>query len=227
MTWKVDNDWSQLLHDEVRKPYFKALWAWLREEYKDQVIYPPFDQLFTAFQLTSYADTKVMIVGQDPYHGPGQAHGLSFSVLPGVRIPPSLLNMLKESATDVGTTMPSHGYLKTWADQGVFMLNTVLTVRESQPNSHKGKGWEIFTDQVIQLLNKRERPVVFVLWGSHAQAKAKMIDQSRHFIVQAPHPSPLSAHRGFFGSRPFSKINDHLQALGEEPIVWQLPPLES
>ncbi|MGZ9585104.1 uracil-DNA glycosylase [Paenibacillus marinisediminis] len=223
MSWNVENDWSDKLRDEMRKPYFMQMWGQLKQEYEQHTVYPPFDQIFTAFQLTSYANTKVVIVGQDPYHGPNQAHGLSFSVLPGLRIPPSLLNMLKESAEDVGTKMPNHGYLASWANQGVMMLNTVLTVREGQANSHKGFGWEQFTDRVIELLNEREQPIVFVLWGGHAQAKAKMIDKGRHAIVQAPHPSPLSAHRGFFGSKPFSKINAELEKWGEQPIDWQLP----
>ena len=224
MIWEVTNDWSDKLHDEVCKPYFVELMSRLKQEYKQYTIYPTYDRIFTAFQLTPYEKVKVVIVGQDPYHGPNQAHGLSFSVMPGVRIPPSLLNMLKECTADVGTTMPNHGYLASWAEQGVMMLNTVLTVREGQANSHKGLGWEMFTDRVIELLNERERPVVFVLWGSHAQAKAKMIDSNRHCIVTAPHPSPLSAHRGFFGSKPFSKINHQLETWGEQPIDWQLPP---
>ncbi|TVX94215.1 uracil-DNA glycosylase [Paenibacillus agilis] len=225
MTMKVDNDWSEKLHDEVRMPYFKQLWSWLKGEYEREEIYPPYDQLFTAFRLTSYEDTKVVIVGQDPYHGPGQAHGLSFSVRPGVRIPPSLLNMLKEGASDVGITMPNHGSLTSWAEQGVLLLNTVLTVRAGQAASHKGMGWEQFTDRVIELLNEREKPIIFVLWGSHAQAKAKMIDQKKHFIVQSPHPSPLSAHRGFMGSKPYSKINAKLREWEETEIDWQLPQL--
>ncbi|MCR8845700.1 uracil-DNA glycosylase [Paenibacillus sp. SC116] len=222
---KVDNDWSAKLHDEVRMPYFKQLWSWLKGEYEREEIYPPYDQLFTAFRLTSYEDTKVVIVGQDPYHGPGQAHGLSFSVRPGVRIPPSLLNMLKEGASDVGITMPNHGSLASWAEQGVLLLNTVLTVRAGQAASHKGMGWEQFTDRVIELLNERDKPIIFVLWGSHAQAKVKMIDQKKHFIVQSPHPSPLSAHRGFMGSKPYSKINAKLREWDEVEIDWQLPQL--
>lgn len=225
MSWKVNNDWSEQLHDEVRKPYFIELWQTLKQEYEQHTVYPPFDRIFTAFQLTPYADVRVVIVGQDPYHGPNQAHGLSFSVLPGVKIPPSLQNMLKESAADVGTTMPNHGYLASWAEQGVMMLNTVLTVREGQANSHKGLGWETFTDRVIQVLNDRDKPIIFVLWGSHAQAKLKMIDSTRHYIIKGPHPSPLSAHRGFFGSKPFSEINRVLEQWGEQPINWQLPLL--
>lgn len=225
VSFKIENDWKDLLHDEVRKPYFKQLWGWLLQQYDKERIYPPLDHVFTAFRLTPYQDVKVVIVGQDPYHGPGQAHGLSFSVLPGVRIPPSLLNMLKECAEDMGTTMPNHGYLESWARQGVLMLNTVMTVQEGQANSHKGMGWENFTDHVITRLNDREDPIVFVLWGSHAQAKMKMIDCSKHHIIKAPHPSPLSAHRGFFGSRPYSKINETLRTWGIEEIDWQLPML--
>ncbi|MCE5167871.1 uracil-DNA glycosylase [Paenibacillus profundus] len=227
MSVLVHNDWAELLHDEVRKPYFKQLWGWLKQEYEQNVVYPPFEHIFSALQYTSYEDTKVVIVGQDPYHGPGQAHGLSFSVQPGVKIPPSLQNMLKESAADVGTTMPDHGYLAPWAKQGVMMLNTALTVYQGQAASHRGKGWEMFTDRVIQLLNERERPVVFVLWGSHAQAKLSMIDANRHGIVKGPHPSPLSAHRGFFGSKPFSKVNTYLRQFGEPEIEWQLPAMEA
>ena len=217
--------WAALLHDEIRQPYFKQLWGWLKQEYERTVVYPPFDLIFSALHYTSYADTKVVIVGQDPYHGPGQAHGLSFSVQPGVRIPPSLVNMLKESASDIGTTMPQHGCLIPWAKQGVLMLNTVLTVRQGQAASHRGMGWERFTDRIIQLLNEREQPVVFVLWGSFAQAKQAMIDTRRHGIVKGPHPSPLSAHRGFFGSRPFSQVNEWLRSRGETEIDWQLPPV--
>lgn len=219
----VQNDWAVLLHEEVRQPYFKQLWGWLREEYERAVIYPPYDHIFSALNATSYADTKIVIVGQDPYHGPGQAHGLSFSVQPGVKLPPSLQNMFKEGAADVGLKMPNNGSLLHWAKQGVLMLNTVLTVEQGQAASHRGKGWEKFTDRVIQLLNDRDRPIIFVLWGSHAQAKASMIDLSKHYIVQAPHPSPLSAHRGFFGSKPYSKINNKLLEWGEQEIDWQVP----
>lgn len=219
----VQNDWAELLHEEVRQPYFKQLWGWLREEYERAVIYPPYELIFSALNATSYADTKIVIVGQDPYHGPGQAHGLSFSVQPGVKLPPSLQNMFKEGAADVGLKMPNNGSLMHWAKQGVLMLNTVLTVEQGQAASHRGKGWEKFTDRIIQLLNDRDRPIIFVLWGSHAQAKASMIDLSKHYIVQAPHPSPLSAHRGFFGSKPYSKINNKLREWGEQEIDWQVP----
>jgi uracil-DNA glycosylase len=221
----VQNDWAELLHEEVRQPYFKQLWGWLRQEYERDVIYPPYDLIFSALNATSYADTKIVIVGQDPYHGPGQAHGLSFSVQPGVKLPPSLQNMFKEGAADVGMTMPNNGSLLHWANQGVLLLNTVLTVAQGQAASHRGKGWEKFTDRIIQLLNDRDQPIIFVLWGSHAQAKASMIDLSKHYIVQAPHPSPLSAHRGFFGSKPYSTINNKLREWGEQEIDWQVPNL--
>lgn len=219
----VQNDWAGFLHDEVRQPYFKRLWGWLRAEYEHAIIYPSYEFIFSALNATSYEDTKVVIVGQDPYHGPGQAHGLSFSVQPGVKLPPSLHNMFKECAADVGISIPNHGNLLHWANQGVLMLNTVLTVAQGQAASHRGKGWEKFTDRIIQLLNERQRPVVFVLWGSHAQAKASMINLSKHYIIQTAHPSPLSAHRGFFGSRPYSKINSKLRMWGEQEIDWQIP----
>lgn len=223
MLVNLNNDWSEHLNEEMQKPYFIQLLTLLEQEYDQYVVYPPQEHLMSAFEWTSYAQTKVVIVGQDPYHGPGQAHGLSFSVLPGVKLPPSLLNMLKEAASDVGTEIPNHGYLASWAEQGVLMLNTVLTVREGEANSHKGLGWEHFTDRVIQLLNEREQPIVFVLWGSHAQSKAKMVDVSKHRILMSPHPSPLSAYRGFFGSKPYSQINEQLIQWGSEPIDWQLP----
>lgn len=219
----VQNDWAALLHDEVRQPYFKRLWGWLQGEYERAIIYPPYDLIFSALNATSYQDTKIVIVGQDPYHGPGQAHGLSFSVQPGVNLPPSLQNMFKECAADVGAAIPNHGNLLHWANQGILMLNAVLTVAQGQTASHRGRGWEKFTDRIIQLLNERQRPVVFVLWGSYAQAKANMIDLSQHYIIQSPHPSPLSAHRGFFGSRPYSKINSKLREWDEQEINWQIP----
>ncbi|UHA75806.1 uracil-DNA glycosylase [Paenibacillus sp. 481] len=221
----VNNDWADLLRDEIRQPYFRQLWGWLKEQYEDQTIYPQYDHIFSALNYTAYQDTKVVILGQDPYHGPGQAHGLSFSVLPGVPAPPSLRNMFKECAADVGTTIPNHGYLAPWAEQGVLMLNTVLTVMQGQAASHRNRGWEQFTDTIITLLNERERPMVFVLWGSHAQAKIKLIDTSKHAIIKGPHPSPLSAHRGFFGSRPFSQINEQLRRFEEPEINWQLANL--
>ncbi|RCX22978.1 uracil-DNA glycosylase [Fontibacillus phaseoli] len=214
------NDWDEMLHGEVEQPYFRELMSWLDGEYEHQVVYPPREFLFQALKLTGYAETKVILLGQDPYHGPGQAHGLSFSVLPGVRIPPSLRNMYKELSSDLECPIPATGTLTSWAEQGVLLLNTVLTVRDGEPGSHQGKGWEKFTDAVIGALNRREKPVAFVLWGSHAQRKIGMIDTSKHAVISSPHPSPLSARRGFFGSRPFSRINLFLEEHGETPVNW-------
>ncbi|ERN51682.1 uracil-DNA glycosylase [Alkalihalophilus marmarensis] len=219
----LKNDWNELLKDQFEQPYYKELREFLKKEYQEEIVYPSMHHLFEALQLTSYRDTKVVILGQDPYHGLDQAHGLSFSVRPEVRIPPSLQNMFKELKEDLGASIPNNGYLVPWAEQGVLLLNTVLSVRGGQAASHKGRGWELFTDRVIDLLNEREKPVIFVLWGKHAEAKSKRITNDHHFIITAPHPSPLSAHRGFFGSRPFSKINRILTEMGEEPIEWQLP----
>ncbi|SDG17610.1 Uracil-DNA glycosylase [Selenomonas sp. WCT3] len=217
------NDWAELLADELQQPYYRELRQFLIQEYRTQRIYPDMFAIFNALHYTAYQDTKVVILGQDPYHGPGQAHGLSFSVLPGVQPPPSLLNIFKELQTDLGCTIPNNGCLKPWAEQGVLLLNTVLTVREHQAGSHQHRGWETFTDKIISLLNEREKPMAFILWGSPARRKKAMITNPQHYIVESPHPSPLSAHRGFFGSRPFSKVNDFLQATGQEPINWQLP----
>lgn len=219
----LTNDWLTVLADEFQEPYYKELEQFLETEYARYTIYPPEDDVFRALEWTSFADTKVVILGQDPYHGQGQAHGLSFSVKPGVAIPPSLRNMYKELASDLGCAMPNHGYLKAWAEQGVLLLNTVLTVREAQPSSHKGMGWERFTDQIIQALSAREKPVIFVLWGSYAQAKRSLINASRHVIIASAHPSPLSAYRGFFGSKPFSAVNAELYRLGMTGIDWEIP----
>lgn len=216
------NDWAQYLNAEFTKPYYIQLREFLKQEYSTQRIYPDMHHIFSALRLTSYSDTKVVILGQDPYHGAGQAHGLSFSVQPGVRQPPSLVNIFKELHDDLGCTIPGHGSLVRWAEQGVLLLNTVLTVREATPNSHKGMGWEEFTDRVISVLNDREKPVVFILWGSHAQSKQTLINTHRHPIIRSPHPSPLSSYRGFFGSRPFSKVNAYLRQLGQPEIDWQL-----
>jgi uracil-DNA glycosylase len=221
----LNNDWSPLLEAEFSKPYYLQLRDFLKKEYRTATVYPDMHDLYSALHLTAYANTKVVILGQDPYHGPGQAHGLSFSVKPGVAIPPSLLNMFKELRDDLGCKVPNHGYLEHWAKQGVLLLNTVLTVREGQPNSHKGKGWELFTSEVIQTLNRRPVPVVFILWGAHAQSKLTFIDTDKHFVIQSPHPSPLSAHRGFFGSRPFSRTNQFLERTGQTPIDWRLEDL--
>jgi len=219
----LSNDWAGLLEAEFEKPYYKELRQFLKQEYSHHTIYPDMHDIFNALHLTSYANTKIVILGQDPYHGAGQAHGLSFSVKPGVPAPPSLQNMFKELRSDLGIDIPNHGYLVHWAEQGVLLLNTVLTVREGMPNSHKGMGWEQFTDQVIRLLNDREEPIVFILWGSHAQQKAQLITNKRHEILRSVHPSPLSAHRGFFGSKPYSKANEFLKRHGEEEIDWRLP----
>ncbi|OQO88227.1 uracil-DNA glycosylase [Enterococcus casseliflavus] len=219
----LDNDWQEQLQESFEQPYYQQLRAFLKQEYAQQKIHPAMDHIYEALKLTPYHDVKVVILGQDPYHGPHQAHGLSFSVQPGVKIPPSLRNIYKELADDLGIAPVSHGYLVPWAQQGVLLLNTVLTVREGQAYSHHGRGWEQLTDTIIEKLNQREEPVIFVLWGKPAQKKAALLDISKHIIITAPHPSPLSAHRGFFGSKPFSKINQALLALGEEPISWALP----
>lgn len=215
-----ENDWDTELKDEFEKPYYQALRTFLKEEYTQQEVYPPMDQLWTAFQLTPFKDVKVVILGQDPYHGPGQAHGLSFSVNPDVRIPPSLRNMFKELVEDVGCEMPETGSLTGWAKQGVLLLNTVLTVRQGEAHSHRQKGWEKFTDAVIHHLSERHDRIVFVLWGRPAQTKKQLIDLAKHAVVESVHPSPLSAHRGFFGSRPYSQANDRLIAWGKAPINW-------
>jgi uracil-DNA glycosylase len=221
----LKNDWGEILKDEFEQPYYQELRRFLIQEYRTRVVYPDMHDIFNALHYTSYADTKVCILGQDPYHGPGQAHGLSFSVKPGVPPPPSLQNIFKELHDDIGCPIPDHGCLIPWARQGVLLLNTVLTVRAGEPMSHRGKGWERFTDRVIAELNKRERPIVFILWGRPAREKKAMIDTSRHFIIESAHPSPLSAHYGFFGSRPFSRANEFLRRAGMEPIDWALPPL--
>lgn len=217
------NDWGQYLKEEMAQPYYRQLRQFLIGEYSTKQVYPDMYSIFNALHYTSYADTKVLILGQDPYHEPGQAHGLSFSVQPNVSPPPSLVNIFKELETDLGCTVPNNGCLEPWARQGVLLLNTVLTVQAHRANSHRDKGWEIFTDKIISLLNQREKPVAFILWGSPARRKKAMITNPQHFIVESPHPSPLSAYRGFFGSRPFSKVNKFLESVGEEPINWQLP----
>lgn len=219
----INNSWQDILQEEFEKPYYRRLHQFLKNEYATEVIHPDMYHIFEALSLTPYEKVKVVILGQDPYHGPNQAHGLAFSVQPGVKIPPSLVNIYKEMQADLGIPPANHGNLTTWGKQGVLLLNTVLTVRNGQAFSHRGQGWETFTDAVIEKLNEREQPVVFILWGKPAQTKTAMIDQSRHIILKAPHPSPLSASRGFFGSKPFSKVNDALIALGEEPIDWRLP----
>lgn len=217
------NDWGQYLKEEMAQPYYRKLRQFLIGEYSTKQVYPDMYSIFNALHYTSYADTKVLILGQDPYHEPGQAHGLSFSVQPNVPPPPSLVNIFKELETDLGCTVPNNGCLEPWARQGVLLLNTVLTVQAHRANSHRDKGWEIFTDKIISLLNQREKPVAFILWGSPARRKKAMITNPQHFIVESPHPSPLSAYRGFFGSRPFSRVNKFLESVGEKPINWQLP----
>ncbi|MDT2836107.1 uracil-DNA glycosylase [Enterococcus durans] len=219
----IHNSWQDILADEFEKPYYHLLRDFLKKEYKTQKIHPDMYHIFEALELTPYEKVKVVILGQDPYHGANQAHGLSFSVQPGVKIPPSLNNIYKELQSDLGIKPVNHGNLVSWAKQGVLLLNTVLTVREGQAYSHRGQGWERLTDTIIEKLNEREQPVVFILWGKPAQEKMKMIDRSKHIILTSSHPSPLSAHRGFLGSKPFSKTNDALLALGEQPIDWQLP----
>lgn len=218
----LDNDWQRVLSTEFNQPYFLQLQDFLENEYATRTIYPPKAEIWNAFRYTPYNDVKVVILGQDPYHGAGQAHGLSFSVKRGVKHPPSLQNMLKEMESDLGFPIPLDGTLTKWAEQGVLMLNTVLTVREGQAHSHKKQGWEQFTDTVIQKLSDREQPIIFVLWGKPAQQKKRLIDTSRHAIIEAPHPSPLSSYRGFFGSKPYSKINAQLREWGVSPIDFDL-----
>ena len=218
----ISNDWLEPLKEEFKKPYYRDLYQKVNEEYQTQTIYPSSDDLFNAFHFTPLSQVKVVILGQDPYHGEGQAHGLCFSVKKGVEIPPSLVNIYKELHDDLGCSIPEHGYLKKWADQGVLLLNTVLTVRAHQANSHRGIGWEEFTDAAIKILNEQDRPMVFMLWGSPARAKKPMLTNPKHLILEAPHPSPLSAYRGFFGCRHFSKCNAYLIKNGLDPIDWQI-----
>ena len=219
----LSNDWNDYLAGEFEKEYYQKLRKFLISEYHTRTIYPDMYDIFNALHYTSYHDTKVVILGQDPYHGKDQAHGLSFSVRKGVAIPPSLLNIYKELHDDLGCYIPNNGYLKSWADQGVLLLNASLTVRAGVANSHRNIGWEIFTDKVIEILNERDKPVIFILWGANARSKKKYITNKQHYIIESPHPSPLSAHNGFFGSKPFSRANEILKSLGEEPIDWQIP----
>lgn len=221
----INGDWLEALKDEFKKDYYKQLFEKVNEEYRTRLIFPPANDIFNAFHLTPLKDVKVVILGQDPYHGNNQAHGLCFSVKPEVEIPPSLVNIYKELHDDLGCTIPDHGYLVKWAKQGVLMLNTVLTVRAHQANSHRGIGWEEFTDAAIRVLNTQDRPIVFILWGRPAQMKKAMLNNPKHLILEAPHPSPLSSYRGLFGSRPFSKTNQFLEANGVEPIDWQIDEL--
>ncbi len=219
---KFENDWKDLLAPEFEKEYYKKLHVFLAHEYRSQTVYPDMYEIFATLQATPYHEVKAVILGQDPYHGPGQAHGFSFSVKPGIEVPPSLQNIYKELQSDLGCTIPNTGYLKKWADQGVLMLTAVLTVRAGYANSHAGMGWEVFTDRIITLLNEREDPVVFLLWGRNARAKKALITNPRHLVLEAAHPSPLSAYNGFFGCRHFSKTNDFLVKNGKTPIDWQI-----
>lgn len=219
----LENDWDELLKDEFKKEYYIDLRKFLVSEYKSHLIFPNMYDIFSALKHTSYKDTKIVILGQDPYHNENQAHGLAFSVKPDVKTPPSLLNIYKELKSDLDCFIPNNGYLIPWADQGVLLLNTVLTVRAHEANSHKNKGWEIFTDKIISILNDRVDPVIFVLWGSNARKKTELIDIKKHYVLEAPHPSPLSASRGFFGCKHFSKINKILVNLNKAPIDWQIP----
>ena len=219
----IEGDWLDAVSDEFKKPYYKNLYEFVKNEYSTHVVYPPSEDIFNALHFTALKYVKVLILGQDPYHEPGQAHGLSFSVLPGkADTPPSLQNIYKELNDDLGCYIPNNGYLKKWADQGVLMLNTVLTVRAHAANSHQGKGWEQFTDAIIQAVNKKDEPVVYMLWGRPAQMKRSMLNNPKHLVLTAPHPSPLSAYRGFFGCKHFSKANEFLKANGIEPIDWQI-----
>ena len=218
----IANDWLEPLKPEFSKPYYKKLYQTVNEEYRTHQIFPPADDIFNAFALTPLHEVKVVILGQDPYHGEGQAHGLCFSVKPDVEIPPSLVNIYKELQDDCGCEIPNNGYLTKWAKQGVLLLNTVLTVRAHQANSHRGIGWEEFTDAAIRILNEQDRPMVFILWGRPAQMKKSMLTNPNHLIIESPHPSPLSAYRGFFGSRPFSRTNKFLKEHGIKEIDWQI-----
>lgn len=218
----ISNDWLPALKGEFAKPYYKALHEKILQEYRTREIFPEAEDLFNAFHLTPLKEVKAVILGQDPYHNVGQAHGLCFSVKPGVEIPPSLVNIYKELEDDLGCKIPNNGYLVKWAKQGVLMLNTVLTVRAHQANSHKGIGWEEFTDAAIRILNEEDRPIVFILWGRPAQMKKPMLNNPKHLILEAPHPSPLSSYRGFFGSKPFSKTNEFLVKNGLSAIDWQI-----
>ncbi len=221
----ITNDWAKALEPEFQKDYYKKLFNFVGQEYSSTTVYPPGNDIFNAFHLTPLSDVKVVIIGQDPYHEPGQAHGLSFSVKPGVDIPPSLQNIYKELHDDCGCYIPNNGYLVKWAEQGVLLLNAVLTVRAHRAASHQGKGWEEFTDAAIRIVNEINRPVVFMLWGSFARNKKEMLDNPKHLILEAPHPSPLSAYRGFFGCKHFSKANKFLKENGVDPIDWQIENL--
>ena len=216
----ITNDWADYLKEEYKKPYYRKLYQKVMDEYHTKLIFPPADDIFNAFHFTPVKDVKVVILGQDPYHGDGQAHGLSFSVKPGVEAPPSLVNIYKELHDDLGCYIPNNGYLVKWAEQGVLLLNTVLTVRAHQANSHRGIGWEEFTDAAIRALATNREHLVFILWGSYAQKKGAFIDRNKHLVLTSVHPSPLSAYHGFFGNRHFSRTNEYLMQHGETPIQW-------
>jgi len=216
-------DWNPILRAQLAEPYWPELQRFVADERARHAVYPPHDEVFAALHLTPYAEVRVLILGQDPYHGPGQAHGLCFSVRPGVPLPPSLQNIFLELQSDLGIEPPGHGCLDAWARQGVLLLNTTLTVRARQATSHQGKGWEIFTDAVIRAVNDKPERVVFVLWGAAARKKRTLVDTSRHVVIESAHPSPLSARNGFFGSRPFSRANEALLAAGRQPVDWRLP----
>ncbi|MBQ2657199.1 MAG: uracil-DNA glycosylase [Erysipelotrichaceae bacterium] len=218
----IGNDWDEVLGEEFDKPYYQELRSFLDSEYKNRTVYPLPQYIYTALRLTPYKDVKVVILGQDPYHEPGQAHGLAFSVNKGIEIPPSLVNIYKELHDDLGCSIPNHGCLTEWAKQGVLLLNAVLTVQAHRANSHKGRGWEQLTDTIIQKVNEKEEPVVFILWGSNARSKRQFITSQKHLVLESVHPSPLSAYNGFFGSRPFSKTNRFLEENGIQPIDWQI-----
>jgi uracil-DNA glycosylase len=224
VSYTLPDSWLPVLGEEVSKPYFKELTEFVEQEREEHKVFPPRDEVFAALEATPYDQVKVLLLGQDPYHGEGQGHGLCFSVRPGVKTPPSLRNMYKELNDELGLPVPDNGYLMPWAQQGVLLLNAVLTVRESEPNSHKGKGWETFTDAVIKAVADRSDPAVFVLWGNYAKKKLRLIDTERHTVVQGAHPSPLSA-RLFLGSRPFTRINEAVAAQGHDPIDWRVPDL--
>ncbi len=220
MDVKIEPSWKEVLRDEFAKPYFQTLAAFVKSEYQAQTVYPPGNRIFAAFDHTPFDEVKVVIIGQDPYHGPGQANGLCFSVADGIPLPPSLKNIYKELNSDLGIPVSQNGNLEKWAEQGVLLLNATLTVRASQAGSHQNKGWEQLTDAVIQKLSDKKEGLVFILWGAYAQKKGNVIDQSKHFIIKSVHPSPLSAHNGFFDSKPFSKTNSYLNSIGKKEIDW-------
>ncbi len=224
-TQLISNSWQQILKEEFEQTYFKNLQDFLTAERQTQTIFPAEVDIFSAFELTPYENVRVLLLGQDPYHDNNQAHGLCFSVQPGIKIPPSLANIYKELHSDLGCKIPNNGYLESWSKQGILMLNAVLTVRAHTPNSHKDKGWETFTDTVIKIVNQKSDPVIFVLWGAYAQKKLKLIDTTRHLAIQSAHPSPLSARNGFFGSKPFSAINSALESFDRPIINWQIPDI--